>query len=159
MDATKATGHVVVKAKKLESARSRLEPRKLEVEVPELNEVMGLGPNETAIVIVRQLEMSEILKIKVSTLDYARNLVDGIVEAVADRSQVKEAVTEIWGDLPPEARERIDVVESGLIDPKLSRADIIYLSKLFPMVITRLYSKIIDLTTQGASLKKNSSSS
>jgi hypothetical protein len=149
----------VLSAKNIASLKNKIEIRKAEVELPELNEILGLADKETAIVIVRQLEMSEFLKIKIGTIDYAKNLVDGIVEAVSDKSKVKESVAEIWGEMAPESRERIDVVESGLVEPKLSRADIVYLSKMFPMVITKLYVKIIELTTQGASLKKNSSSS
>ena len=157
MKATEKKSNVLFSPKKLNLAKKNLELKTAEVELPELNEIMGLGDGETAIMIVRQLEFSELVKVKTSVMDYARNLVDGIVESVSDKAKVKESVAEIWGEMSPDTRERLDMVEIALVEPKMSRADIIYLSKMFPVAITKLYTKIVELTSGGATLKKSSS--
>jgi len=137
--------------------KSKIEERKAEVEVPELNILMGLGDDETAIMIVRQMYFEELIETQQNQVDFMRNLVEGVLEAAVSKNAVEKEVREALSIKSPQVGEKINVVEKCLVEPKLTRQEIIYIGKMFPTVILRLYNKIMNLTNRGADLKKNSS--
>lgn len=154
-----STSEEIVKVpfKKESLKRENLEQRTAEVEVPELNKIMGLGSTEVAVVKVRQLTLDEVIKFKTETLSHIKNLLDGIVEASVDASSVASEMKDALKRMSPETEIRIDTVSVALIDPKLLRSDIVFLSNMFPLVISRIYNKIVEITNSGADIKKNSS--
>ena len=138
--------------------RKKYELRKKEVEVPELNSLMGLKEDEVAVIVVRQLELPEMVEIRGETINYARNLAEGILEASYSSKEVKqEAEHALYKSLAPDARQMIDTLEVGIVEPKLTRDEILFISKMFASVVDRLFREIMTLTKGGASLKKNSS--
>lgn len=138
------------------SKRSIFEERIAEVEIPELNALMGLSKDQVAIVKVKQLGLNSFMKGRSEIIDYTRNLVEGIIEASAEKEIVKDEIAEIWKKMTPDTKYKIEIVEAALIEPKLNRSDIVFLSKMFPMVLLKIYNKIIELTNKGGNLKKNS---
>ena len=142
--------------KALIKGKKELELRKGEVEVPELNLMMGLKEGDMAIMLVRQMDFDELLRIQSDQLDFMRNLVEGVLEASSSKDAVKDEVDKALNRQSPITIQRIDTISECLIDPKLSRAEVIYICKMFPSVGMRLYTKIIELTNKGADLKKNS---
>jgi hypothetical protein len=127
-----------------------------EIEVPELNALMGLGKDQVATVKIQQLDLNSFLKSRTEIIDYTRNLVEGIVEASAEKEMVKTEIIEIWKKMTPDTKYKIEIVESSLIEPKLNRSDIVFLSKMFPLLLLKIYNKAIELTNKGGNLKKNS---
>lgn len=138
------------------SKRSIFQERIAEIEVPELNALMELKKDQVAIVKIQQLDLNSFMKSRSEIIDYTRNLVEGIVEASAEKEMVKDEITEIWKKMTPDTRYKIEIVEVALIAPKLNRSDIVFLSKMFPMVLLKIYNKVIELTNKGGDLKKNS---
>jgi len=138
------------------SKRNIFEERIAEVDVPELNALMGLTKDQVAIVKVKQLGLNSFMKGRSEIIDYTRNLVEGIIEASVEKEIVKDEIVEIWKKMTPDTRYKIEIVEAALIEPKLNRSDIIFLSKMFPMVLLKIYNKVIELTNKGGNLKKNS---
>ena len=136
--------------------RDRYEKRTGDVDVPELNEFLGLKEEQTAIVIVQQLELSDFLKVRGESFKQVNNLIEGIVSAVSSKKAVKDETMHVLDSIGIEASQMLDIVEIGLVDPKLARDQLIYLEKKFPFTITKMYNKIMELTSMGASLKKNS---
>ena len=57
--------------------KEKIEFRKKEVEVSELNSMMGLEKDEVAVMVVRQLEFSELIGVQQDQFDYLRNLIEG----------------------------------------------------------------------------------
>jgi hypothetical protein len=133
------------------------EPRTATVEVPELNKLMDLEEGQNAIMVVRQLDLSELVKINQDGTDFIKNLMDGIVEAAASKAGVKDEVEKAMSAKGAEWSRRIDMVQTCLIEPKLTRGEVIKISELFPSVILRLFTTIMDITNRGADIKKNSS--
>lgn len=136
--------------------RSLFTPRVVEMEVPELNALMDLGDGQVAIIKIQQLDFAAFLKHRGDAVDYAQNLIEGVIDAAVEKGKVKSEVLDIWDKMSPEVRYRIGMVEECIIDPKLNRSDIIFLSKMFPLVISRIATKILEITNEGAELKKNS---
>lgn len=146
---------VVLTSEALEQ-RGMFVPSIAEVEVPELNALLKLKKGQVAVVKVQQLSLDGFLKAKMEVEDYTQNLVEGVLEAVADRKDVKAEIDKALTSQGPAAKYRIAVVEAALVEPKLKHSDIVYLASLFPMVILRIMNKAMELTNKGASLKKNS---
>jgi hypothetical protein len=127
------------------------------VEIPELNQVMELEPGQNVVVTVRQMDLSELVKINLDSTDHIRNLLEGVLEAAASRAGVADEVKDAMSSKSIEWTRRIDIVHTCLIDPKLTRAEVISISDLFPSAILKIFTKIMDLTNRGADVKKNSS--
>ncbi len=127
-----------------------------EIEVPELNALMGLGKDQVAVVKIKQLDLNSFVKSRSEIVDYTRNLVEGIIEASAEKELVKDEITEIWKKLSPDTKYKIEIVEASMIEPKLNRSDVVFLSKMFPMILLKIFNKAIELTNKGGNLKKNS---
>lgn len=127
-----------------------------EIEVPELNALMGLKKDQVAIVKIKQLDLDSFMKSRGEIIDHVKNLTDGIIEASADKNLVKDEITDIWKKMSPDTRYKIDIVTESLVEPKLNRSDVVFLSKMFPIVLLKIYNKVIELTNKGGDLKKNS---
>ena len=95
--------------------KDKFELRVSEVELPELNEFMGLENGDIAVVKVKQMELSDFLRIKGEAFGQVTNLIDGIVSAAASKFSVESEVKSILGGMGTEARQMIDTVEVGLI--------------------------------------------
>jgi hypothetical protein len=150
------TGKITFDKKALSSRnKGKIEVGKTEVEVPELNVLMGLEEGEICVMVVRQMHFDELVSTQQDQLDFVRNLIEGIMEASSDRNAVKEEVQSALARNRI-ASQKIDIVQTCLVDPKLSRSEVVYISKMFPSVILRLYNTIMTLTNKGADLKKNS---
>jgi hypothetical protein len=137
--------------------KRKYQPRTDVVEVPELNGLMGLEKGQNAIMVVRQLDLSELVRINQEGTDHIRNLMEGIIEAAASKAGVKDEIESAMSSKGVEWSRRIDMVHACLVDPKLTRAEVIKISELFPSVVLRLFTKIMDITNRGADIKKNSS--
>lgn len=135
--------------------RSIFGERIAEVGVPELNALMGLNKDQVATVKIKQLDLDSFMKGRSEIIDYTRNLVEGLVEASTEKGMVKDEIIEIWKKMSPDTKYKIEIVLASLLEPKLNRSDVVFLSKLFPMVLLRIYNKVIELTNKGGDLKKN----
>jgi len=136
--------------------KSKIKLRTQEIEMPELNAIMGLEKEEIAIMIVRQLKFEELIEIQQGQFDIMRNLVEGVIEASTSKEAVKREVSQAMDRKSVVFIQRIDIIEKCLVEPKLSRSEVIYISKMFPSVAVKLHSAIMSLTDKGADLKKNS---
>lgn len=151
---------VVFDHKALSSAnKNKWDIRTKDVPVPELNRMMGVDEEkgEMVIMVVRQMEFSELIESQQGQFDYLRNLVEGIMEAASNKEAVKREVQDAMDNKSVLGSQRIDVIEKCLVEPKLNRSEIVYIAKMFPSVALRLHNVIMDLTNRGADLKKNSS--
>lgn len=147
----------VLSKKAIGELARKYEPRTKTVDVPELNNLMGLEEGQNAVVVVRQCDLSELIKINQEGSDHIRNLLDGILEAAISKSDVTEEMKDALSSKGVEWNRRIDMVQTCLVEPKLTRAEVIKISELFPAVILRLFTSIMEITNRGADLKKNSS--
>lgn len=125
------------------------------VEVPELNRAFGLNEGEVACIKVRQLSLSEFLTARGESVNYARNLIDGVLSAAQSARDVEDEVLRLYRSMSPDAQLRIDACTVGVVEPKLNRSDVVWLSKYFPGAVTKIYNKILALTDKGGDLKKN----
>lgn len=156
MEEEKGPKKVTFDKKALSSAnKNKIDFRKEEVRVPELNIMMGLKEDEVAVMVVRQMDFNELMKIQSDQFDFMRNLVEGIVEAAATKEGVKDEVERAFDSQSAISSQRIDTVYACLVEPKLSRQEVVYICKMFPSVGVRLYTAIMNLTNKGADLKKN----
>ena len=137
--------------------KRKFQPRTETVEVPELNNLMELEKGQNAVMTVRQCDLSELVSINQEGTDYIRNLMEGIIEAAASKAGVVDEVMDALSAKSVEWTRRIDMVHACLIEPKLTRAEVIKISELFPSVVLRLFTKIMEITNKGADIKKNSS--
>ena len=137
--------------------KSKLEMRTKEVEVPELNAMMGIEEGQIVVMVVRQMEFSELIQSQQDQFNYIRNLVEGVMEAVSSKEAVKREIESAIDGHNLLASQRMDIIEKCLVKPKLNRSEVVYICKMFPSVAVRLYNVIMDLTNRGADLKKNSS--
>jgi hypothetical protein len=152
----KGTKRITFDKKSLIKGKKEFQLREQEVEVPELNLMMGLEKDEVVIMLVRQMNFDELMKIQSENFDMMRNLVEGVLEASASKEAVRDEVSRALDKQSSITTQRIDTVFACLVDPKLSRSEVIYICKMFPSVAMRLYTAIINLTNKGADLKKNS---
>lgn len=126
------------------------------LEVPELNSAFNLNSGEVACIKVRQLELSEFLTARGESINYAKNLIEGVLSAAQSAREIEDEILKIYRSMSPESQLRIDVCTMGIVEPKLNRSDIVWLSKFFPSSVVRIYGKILALTDKGGELKKNS---
>ena len=127
-----------------------------EVPVPQLNQLMGLGDGQIAIVKVRQLDLDEYLYCQNMGDDKMRNLLEGVVAAAEKMGEVQDEVLAAYKGLSMKARYYIDICVKGTVEPKLARTEWVFLARMYPVVIETLAAEIIRLTKGGAELKKNS---
>ena len=126
------------------------------VQVPELNALMELPPEQTATMLVQQLDLGGVLEARGERDDLMQNMIDGIVAASVKATEVEEEVKKILKKQGPDVKHRMSIIVKGLKDPKLKDSDILFLVKKFPYVAIRLVDAILALTSKGADLKKNS---
>lgn len=146
---------VPINPKKLKNHLVKLS--EIEIEVPELNSLMGLEDDETAILKARQLNLNEYLLCQQNIEDKMRNLVEGVIAAAEKRGEVQDEILASYKGLSPMAKYYVDVCSLGIIEPKMIKQDWIFLTKNFPMTVERIATRIIVLTQGGSTLKKNSS--
>ena len=146
----------VVLSKECFGKRGIFETNIAEIEVPELNALMGLEEGQVAVVKIQQLDLNSFMRGRAEIIDYTRNLVEGIVEASSEKELVKDEITEAWNKATPDTKYKMEIVKAALIEPKLNKSDIVFLSKMFPMVLLKIYNKVIEITNKGGNLKKNS---
>lgn len=152
----KESKRVVFDKKALLRGKNEFDLGQQEVEVPELNAMMQVAEGETTIMVVRQMTFDESTKMQSDHFDMMRNLVEGIVEASASKDAVKKETLDALDKQNLMTRRMIDTVAICLVEPKLTRQEVMYICKMYPTVATRLYGAIINLTNKGATLKKNS---
>ena len=126
------------------------------MKVPELNALMDLPPEQTATMLVQQLDLGGVLEARGERDDLMQNMIDGIVAASVKATDVEEEVKKMLKKQGPDIKHRMAIIVKGLKDPKLNDSDILFLIKKFPYVAIRLVDAILELTSKGADLKKNS---
>jgi len=135
---------------------SNVEQAERDIEVPELNKLMGLGEGEVAVVKIRQLDLNEYLSAQQQNVDLMRNLVEGVVAAAEKRGEVTDEVLAAYRGLSAPAKYYVEICQKGVVEPVLKRPEWIFLAKRFPITIENIASSILVLTRGGANLKKNS---
>jgi len=135
--------------------RNEIEHAKSEVEVPEFNKMMGFEDKSVAIIKIRQISLDSFLRLRQDVNDRMRNMMEGIIEASHSSEAVKDEVSVALKKMHPETRYRLHIVKEGSVDPNFKDSDLVYISKMWPHVINRIYTAIMALTNKGASLKKN----
>jgi len=149
----------VVLTKNSFNKTSKYKQREDDVEVPELNELMGLKKGQVAVIRIKQMDLSAFLSSRNEITNEVSNLVSGIIEAAKkDVGAVEDKVLEAWKKKSPDVKYRIEMVYSSLVEPKLNRSDVIWISEKFPLVLMRLANRITQLTELGGDVKKNSQS-
>ena len=126
------------------------------VQVPELNALMNLPPEQTATIIVQQLDLGGVLEARGERDDLVRNMIDGIVAASVKATEVEEQVKKVLKKQSPDVQHRISIIAKGIKEPQLNKSDILFLVEKFPTVARKLVDVILMLTDKGADLKKNS---
>ncbi len=126
------------------------------VEVPELNPLMGLDDTQTAVVKIQQITLSAYLDIKGDITSFVQTMVDSVLSAAVAKGTIRDEILQYWDKMASEERYRVAVCEQGITDPKLNRSDIVFIAKMFPMVLMRISEEIMELTNKGGDLKKNS---
>lgn len=126
------------------------------VEVPELNGLMGIEDPDVASIKIRQLSLTEYLVTRGEIANYAVNLVEGLLAAAVEKGTLKDEILELWNKMGQEEKYNIAIVEAGVEEPKLNRSDVVFIAKMFPLVLVRICNQILELTNQGGELKKNS---
>ena len=126
------------------------------VQVPELNALMNLPPEQTATMIVQQLDLGSVLEARGERDDLVQNLIEGIVAASPKMTEVEKQVKDALKKESPDVQHRMALLMKGIKEPKLNKSDILFLVKKFPYVVNRLVDTIMMLTNKGADLKKNS---
>ncbi|KKM63560.1 hypothetical protein LCGC14_1510210 [marine sediment metagenome] len=126
------------------------------VKVPELNALMNLPPEQTATMIVQQLDLGGVLESRGERDDLVKNMIDGIVAASTKATEVEKEVKKVLKKESPDVQHRMSIISRGLKDPKLNDSDILFLVKKFPTTARKLVDVILMLTDKGADLKKNS---
>jgi hypothetical protein len=131
-----------------------------EVECPELNELMGVT------------EGNVIFKVRQATLDefYRARSGDGADQVLViserlqqaafnkDSDQIADVLKDLYGlnkELLPETAVQVNLCEMCIVEPKLSRDQVIEISKFYPFVVARIANEILRLTNVGG-IKKNS---
>jgi len=149
----------VVLTKNSFNKTSKYKQREDDVEVPELNELMGLKKGQVAVIRIKQMDLNAFLSSRNEITNEVSNLVSGIIEAAKkDVGAVEDKVLEAWKKKSPDVKYRIEMVYSSLVEPKLNRSDVIWISEKFPLVLMRLANRITQLTELGGDVKKNSQS-
>ncbi|KKN38797.1 hypothetical protein LCGC14_0749880 [marine sediment metagenome] len=151
-----ANAKEVVLTKNAFNKKGIYELRTQVVKVPELNALMDLPPEQTATMVVQQLDLGGVLESRGERDDLVRNMIDGIVAASVKATEVEEEAKKVLKKESPDVLHRIAIISRGLKDPKLNDSDILFLAKKFPTVARRLVDVILMLTDKGADLKKNS---
>lgn len=146
---------VVIDKKKLKS--NLVQKAEKELELPQLNSLMGLGDGEVAVVKIRQLELDEYLALQTDSDDKLRNMIDGIVAAAEKLGEVEDEILAAYKGLSQKGRYYIDICAKGVVEPSLKRTDWMFLARSYPIVIETIAAEIILLTRGGANVKKNSS--
>jgi hypothetical protein len=145
---------VVIDPNQLKDAS--VEVAEKEIEVPQLNQLMGLGEGEVAIVKIRQLELNEYLRCRSASEDKVRTLIEGVIAAAESVGELEEELVAVYKEINQQTKYYIDVCTIGVIEPKMLRSKWTFLAKRFPMVVEKIAVEIILLTKGGASVKKNS---
>lgn len=145
---------VVMDKKKLKN--QFVQKAESEVEVPELNKLMGLNDDEIAIVKIRQLTLDEYLNCQQSTDDRVKNLIEGVLAAAEKRGEVEEEILSSYKGLSGKTQYYIDICLKGVTEPKLVRTHWVFMAGSYPLIVERIAARITMLTKGGADLKKNS---
>jgi hypothetical protein len=147
---------VMIDPKKLR--QSEVETAEKVIEVKELNRLMGLEDGEVAVLKIRQLDLDEYLRCKMRSDDKVRNIIEGAIAAAEKMGEFEEEVFALYKEMNPQSKYYIDICMAGVIEPKMTRPNWVFLAKRFPMALESIAAQILLLTKGGASLKKNSSS-
>lgn len=150
----KVKKRVVIDKKKLKE--NLVQRAEKEIELPQLNQLMGLDDGEVAVVKIRQLDLDEYLTLQTDNDDKLRNIIDGVVAAAEKMGEVEDEILAAYKGLSPKGKYYVDICAKGVIDPALKRTDWMFLARSFPLVIETIAAEIILLTRGGASIKKNS---
>lgn len=145
---------VVIDKKKLQSGL--VQRAEKEIELPQLNQLMGLDDGEVAVVKIRQLDLDEYLALQTENDDKLRNIIDGVVAAAEKLGEVEDEILAAYKGLSPKGRYYVDICMKGVLDPALKRTDWMFLARSFPVVVETIAAEIIMLTRGGANVKKNS---
>jgi hypothetical protein len=151
------TKKISLQKKDFTKLKKNCETSTAEVELPELAGLLDWGNGNIPTVKVRQMTLNEYLTTRGESLNFVRNLSDKLLEAQSNRYGLDEDLLKVLKGADPGSRERIEVVTECLVEPSnISRADIIWFSSHFPTAVMKIYNKIMELTSKGAGLKKNS---
>lgn len=145
---------VLLDPKQLKSARvGRAEK---EIEVPQLNMLMGLEDGQVAVIKIRQLDLDEYLSCRNKSEDKIKTLIEGVLAAAEKLGEFEEELVATYKEMRPQSKYYIDVCLTGVVEPKMVRTHWVFLAQKYPMVVESIAVQIILLTKGGAELKKNS---
>lgn len=150
-----AKKRVIVDKKKLKS--NLVERAEKEIEIPQLNELMGLDDGEVAVVKIRQLDLTEYLSLQRESDDRLNNLIDGIVAAAEKMGEIEDEILAAYKGLSAKGRYYVDCCVKGVVEPALKRPEWMFLARSYPLVVEQIAAQIVLLTRGGATVKKNSS--
>lgn len=136
--------------------KASVEVAEKEIELPQLNMLMGLGEGEIAVVKIRQLNLNEYLLCRNKAEDKVRVLIEGILAAAERVGELEDEILSAYKELSHQTRYYIDLCIIGVVEPKMVRAKWVFLATHFPLVIEKIASEIVLLTKGGSTLKKNS---
>lgn len=153
-DQPKEKKRVVIDESQLNSKNAEISIK--EIEVPELNGLMGLDDGEVAIVKVRQLDLNEYMLCQQHSEDRMRNLVEGVLAAAEKRGEVEDEIMSAMKGLSPTVKYFVDLCSVGVIEPKLAKQHWVFMLKHYALVVEKIAGEIMMLTQGGATLKKNS---
>lgn len=151
----------IVKAKPVVLDPAQLKDASIEmavrdIEVPQLNRLMGLAEGEVAVVKITQLTLNQYLSCRGKMEDKIRNIIEGVIAAAEEVGELEKEIISGYKELQPQTRYYIDVCLAGVVEPKMPRNKWAFLAKSFPMIVERIAAEVIMLTKGGADLKKNS---
>lgn len=144
-----------------ELARGKVQKRQESVPCPELNEVFGAPEGKNVTFLVEQCNLSTYLRLQGERQGVSQVLVSGLLKALraGNEEEVGRMLAKHFfgGDgkeLSPQAKFELELCQSCVLEPKISRSDWLWLSDMFPMSVNKLANKIVDLTLRGG-IKKN----
>ena len=145
-----------------EKLNQELEQRAAEVVVNELKELYDSPPKEDLIFKVRGLSGNDMTLVSNArdTGKFVEMLSDAL--GAGNGKEGSRAIRGLLGlfddDLHPQLKYRVEIVVRGSVEPKIDHALAAKLARDFYVVLFRISDKILELTGQGARLKKNSAS-
>lgn len=132
---------------------TKLRPREAEVDVPDLAHFFG--DQEKPVWRVRALEGRELADANAAA-DRVRAIAELIRRASgSDAKEQADAALKLMGfehGTPPDLARRHTILETGSVEPKITRRQAVKLAKYYPIVFYQLTNQILELTGHGPDL-------
>lgn len=138
--------------------RADLKPRTRIVEVPGL--AAFFEPGEPARWTVRGLTASELQR--AAEAKARQSSLESLADAFSGQGDKAEALRKLFhisADVPGEIVKRIEMLEMGSVEPKITQSLCVKLAESYPVEFLQLTSAITELTGQGADYAKPNAAS